>query len=336
MFLIFDQQCNQSFAVARPANSILPRRFAYSNGQAALFPRTRRLASVRSAQLGWADEPKSSGLKGAEIRSVALGIYYTGYNGEEIQMSRKLIGAAFSMLMVGGVAAGETFFALIGEVTDGQITFLHRNKGERKPEKKTLVFADKVVVSQLRGNEEETILKSEWQKRVAKAAKRGLSKGTMAHLTTDDEGRVVGVKLAESHMPATVRDILKKAKEIELYSLEPEEGAVPVKGAMFHGVPVLGKTVVKEDKMRTDVLDILDEAMVPSKMAKCFEPRHGIRATHEGKTVDLVICFACGQVQIHGENEKENNDTKPINRDYQPALDAILQAGKVPLAKGKK
>ena len=32
---------------------------------------------------------------------------------------------------------------------------------------------------------------------------------------------------------------------------------------------------------------------------KCFNPRHGIRVTHEGMTADFVICFECFQVMVY-------------------------------------
>lgn len=30
-------------------------------------------------------------------------------------------------------------------------------------------------------------------------------------------------------------------------------------------------------------------------MAACFSPRHGLRAVKNGKNLDLLICFSCGQ-----------------------------------------
>ena len=31
----------------------------------------------------------------------------------------------------------------------------------------------------------------------------------------------------------------------------------------------------------------------------CFNPQFGIRAVREGQTVDLVICYACLQIEIY-------------------------------------
>jgi hypothetical protein len=40
--------------------------------------------------------------------------------------------------------------------------------------------------------------------------------------------------------------------------------------------------------------------------AGCFNPRHGLRLKGGGKSVDLVICFECLQVEVfvNGESAK--------------------------------
>jgi hypothetical protein len=65
-------------------------------------------------------------------------------------------------------------------------------------------------------------------------------------------------------------------------------------------------------------------------VANCFNPRHGIRVTHDGKTVDFVICFECFQVQAFV-------DDKPVSGFLitdSPAAEfnGVLKDAKVPLA----
>ena len=37
----------------------------------------------------------------------------------------------------------------------------------------------------------------------------------------------------------------------------------------------------------------------------CFQPRHGVRATHDGKTADFLICFECAPIHIFvGETDE--------------------------------
>jgi hypothetical protein len=66
--------------------------------------------------------------------------------------------------------------------------------------------------------------------------------------------------------------------------------------------------------------------------ARCFEPRHGIRATDGKKSVDLVICFECGWVYVFVDNDEKSVQLN-IKGNLQPALDKVLTDAKVPLPK---
>src|SRR5262249_21920882 len=91
--------------------------------------------------------------------------------------------------------------------------------------------------------------------------------------------------------------VLEKADSYELLSLDP--GTEGVKDG-FHGWKVLGKTTVKDKKARALVLGALKKGVAErGRPLKCFEPRHGLRATHGGTTVELVICFEGGRVFVH-------------------------------------
>jgi hypothetical protein len=125
--------------------------------------------------------------------------------------------------------------------------------------------------------------------------------------------------------------ILEKATQFDLYSLEPAtEGKVEKNKKTFHGWEVLGKTTVKDGKTRKELLDALQKK---GDVAKCFDPRHGIRASHGGKSVDLVICFRCGQIYVFPDGKGERAATLTISDTSQPVFDRVLKAAKVPLAK---
>ena len=133
---------------------------------------------------------------------------------------------------------------------------------------------------------------------------------------------------AANKLPAAVPAVLDKADEFELYSLDPS----PSKGKdAFRGWEVLGKTTVKKGD-RKAVLEALAAGIKASNgdTAKCFNPRHGIRATHDKTTVDLVICFECLQVQAFAGDDEEG-ETVPVTDTPQGAFDKVLTAAKVPL-----
>src|SRR5262249_56401493 len=88
----------------------------------------------------------------------------------------------------------------------------------------------------------------------------------------------------------------EKAKELELYSLARSERGVK---DGFHGWKVLGSTTVKDAETVKKLAAAFKKGVEENNgiVAACFNPRHGIRLTHDGKTVDLVICFECFSVQ---------------------------------------
>ena len=58
--------------------------------------------------------------------------------------------------------------------------------------------------------------------------------------------------------------------------------------------------------MQKQLLDALYKGIADSdgNGAKCFDPRHGIRASVDGKTVDLVICFECSWVYVFYDKDE--------------------------------
>jgi hypothetical protein len=97
---------------------------------------------------------------------------------------------------------------------------------------------------------------------------------------------------------------------------------------------VHGKTTLKAED-RTTILAALEKGIkdAPKFAATCLRPRHGIRATHDGKTVELVICFECFAILIYVDAKFERNPK--VTGAPQAAFDKVLKAAKVPLPKGK-
>jgi hypothetical protein len=145
----------------------------------------------------------------------------------------------------------------------------------------------------------------------------------------------IGAAAAEkrkNELPAKVKAILDKAEQFELLSLDPNSDRPNAKDH-FHGWYVLGKTIVKKAETRKQILDALEKGISDrGRAAKCFEPRHGIRATSSGKTVDLVICFECGQV-YHYFGDEAKGTTLFTTSKPQATLDGVLKDAKVPLPK---
>ena len=139
----------------------------------------------------------------------------------------------------------------------------------------------------------------------------------------------------ENKIPDELRAILEKTEQFELLSLSPATQKDEIKDS-FHGWKILGKTTVKDAETRKKVVAAFKKGVEDNKggPAFCFNPRHGIRISHDGKTTDLVVCFECSQVQVFVGNEliwsfwPENS---PAN-----TFDEVLKAAKVPLAEMPK
>jgi hypothetical protein len=132
-----------------------------------------------------------------------------------------------------------------------------------------------------------------------------------------------------------LKALFEKAEAIEVYSLDPSDDKKevdPSKG--FHGWKILGKTTVKDAKVRKKLIEAVYKGLAESDgtAAKCFMPRHGLRATSDGKTADVVICFECLQMEFFAGDKKT---TETTTRSPEKVLDEVLTTAGVPLAPKK-
>ncbi|MBA4065944.1 MAG: hypothetical protein C0501_19945 [Isosphaera sp.] len=144
-------------------------------------------------------------------------------------------------------------------------------------------------------------------------------------------GAAAGEDKPGKALPESVVAVLEKAGEVTVYSLagEAEKGA----DAAWRGAKVLGKTAVKDDQRKAVVAAAAKAVAEGGQPARCFIPRHGLEATHDGKTVALVICFECARVQVYDGDKLTSLTVSPS---AQKALDGVLAAAKVPLDKPGK
>ena len=138
-------------------------------------------------------------------------------------------------------------------------------------------------------------------------------------------------------IPDQAREILEKATQFELLSIgegaytnnPPEE---------FHGWRVIGKTTIKDPNARKQLVAALEKGVEENKgdIMKCFDPRHGVRVTHNGVTADFVICFQCFQAMAYVAGGKGQRFL--ITDSPAPVFNQTLRKANVPLARepGKK
>ena len=163
---------------------------------------------------------------------------------------------------------------------------------------------------------------------------------------------------------AQVKAALEKREPWELFSLDPDQGEsapsaspppapapedpvaaapqpatpvpAPVAADAFHGWKVLGKTTVKDAEVRKRLVAAFLQGVAENEgvSAGCFNPRHGIRMVHDGRTIDLVICFECYQVAAYVGDTRVPGCL--ITRSPQPTFGGVLKDAKVPLPEKRK
>jgi hypothetical protein len=132
-------------------------------------------------------------------------------------------------------------------------------------------------------------------------------------------------------LPDWAKTIVAKAASFELYSLDPGQDVDPKDKARLHGWKVLGKTTLKRtDEAGKALLQALDKSRV-GLGAKCFDPRHAIHAEHDGKKVDVLICFECGWAYVYPSDG--DHVILKIDRTAEKVFNKLLTDAKVPLPK---
>jgi hypothetical protein len=105
-------------------------------------------------------------------------------------------------------------------------------------------------------------------------------------------------------LPDEAHEILEKADKFVLYSLRAEKPKAD--DQTLHDWPIIRKTTVKSAAVRKELLGELDKLIALGGGGRCFYPRHAIRASHDGKVTDLLICFECHNIQVF------IGDAKPV------------------------
>jgi hypothetical protein len=136
-----------------------------------------------------------------------------------------------------------------------------------------------------------------------------------------------------------IRQALDSSRELTLYSLQPGDMELDSQDLKtkptFHGYLILGKTSVTDAKAKSDLLAAFYKGISDSNgdMAKCFEPRHGIHVLGNNKSIDLVICFHCEQIEVY---EDQKMRFVPITDSPKAVFNRILSQAGIHLAQDRK
>jgi hypothetical protein len=120
-----------------------------------------------------------------------------------------------------------------------------------------------------------------------------------------------------------------------VYSLDGRDrDKKPPAGEMFHRFPVLGKVDIASPEDRAAILAAIKKGIAKGDQgAKCFFPRHGVKFTQAGKTVEYVICFECREFDLYTDGVKSHQYTQSTADTAHPILDQHLKGAGIPLQK---
>ena len=126
---------------------------------------------------------------------------------------------------------------------------------------------------------------------------------------------------AENGIPAAAVAILEQADVFELLSLSPRHQPRTAKDD-FHGYEVLGRAEIADPKTRKKLVSAFEQGVAENQgtIAACFNPRHGIHVTRNGKTEDFVVCFECLQVHSYGAIDEDFLISSSPNATFETVL----------------
>lgn len=102
-------------------------------------------------------------------------------------------------------------------------------------------------------------------------------------------------KQLDERIPPNIREILDKADEINIYyNVNKETKSLRVLGGMENAVPNAG-AILSDASLKKHFLETFYyDASSNESGAMCFSPLHKITAKYNNKTVELDICYLCG------------------------------------------
>jgi hypothetical protein len=108
---------------------------------------------------------------------------------------------------------------------------------------------------------------------------------------------------------------------------------VPTAVGEFHGYPVLGKVEITDLEKRKQIVAALKEGRASKgEQAKCFWPRHAVRAVEKGHTVEYIICFQCGGCEVYTDGKRSGGGSLSFGRSVRPSFDRPLKDAGIPIA----
>jgi hypothetical protein len=151
--------------------------------------------------------------------------------------------------------------------------------------------------------------------------------------TDDVDDRLLKPDTWNAHDSPPIDSMTLYSLRSTMASLPNENGALKGSVATFHRYPVLGKLNITSVADRVVILDAIQKAKKPGPTAvECFDPRHGVRLTRNGTTIDYVICFYCTKYDEYLDALQVASQWQ-IDENAKSVLDDYLRKAHIPQEK---
>ena len=138
---------------------------------------------------------------------------------------------------------------------------------------------------------------------------------------------VLPIAARRALLPGTARDVVENAESFEIISVDPDR--THSGNDRFRGFLIRGRTELRDEIAKKRLMGALYTSLGHGMPALCFDPRYAIHAVRAGHSVDLLICFQCGQVE--GFVDDKRTDAL-VGDGAEGEFEAVFQAAGLPAA----
>jgi hypothetical protein len=140
----------------------------------------------------------------------------------------------------------------------------------------------------------------------------------------------------DNRLPTEAEALLRGAASIELLALDPLHLPAGATGEQLHGYAITGHATLNDTDKCQQIANLILRGIRESEgmSAACFNPRHGLRIEHEGKRLELVICFECLSLKAHGNTLGAGIEQTSVltSQSMEPEVTRIFTAAELTIA----
>lgn len=126
----------------------------------------------------------------------------------------------------------------------------------------------------------------------------------------------------DATLPPKIRQVLEDAETLEVLGLSSEDRS----GIGWE--PDVKAQLAKGTERAALLNSFFFDASAGPNPSACFVPRHGLKATYKGKTVEVIICFQCHLFVVRGDLGKYNGGVYRDGSASHHLFEALLESAR--------